>query len=219
MIQIQRRRARRICGWLVLAIAPVCAQAPAQFSGVLLEYDPAVEAGEFCVRGPDSEVIRFRFDVHTRVDRAGVNSSFALLRTGEPVEVKSDSIPDSPLRYAVLVTAVEPVAPPRIVRPARIPTLTRFSAPADPLFPRGTLTFSGVVSFLGDGRLILRTRSGSDETILLRRDTRYLAGGGIAASSDVKANMRVFVRAGKDLFGHTEAYQVMWGDFLEPRQP
>lgn len=204
----------------MLTALPVCGQAPAQLRGVLLDYDAGVAAGEFCVRGPDSEVFRFRFDARTRVERASLLSSFTLLRAGEIVDVKSEAVAGSPLRYAVSVEAVAPVAPPRIVRPTRSATTAPngFPLPSDPLFPRGDLTFSGVVSFTDKTRLILHTRAGAEETILLRRDTRYLSGGGIASSSDVKANMRVFVRAGKDLFGHTEAYQVMWGDFLEPRE-
>jgi hypothetical protein len=118
------------------------------------------------------------------------------------------------LRYAHWVHAT-PIAPaPRIAPRPR----TRTTAAIEPLFSRGDLTFSGVVSYLSDNRLVLRTRDLGDQTILLRRDTRYLASGDIAKGSDLKANMRVFVRAGKDLFGHTEAYQVMWGGFLEPRE-
>lgn len=205
---------------LICAAAPFYAQAPAQLRGVLLEYDAGVQAGEFSIRGPESEVFRFRFDARTSVERASLPSSFPLLRTGEIVEVKSEPVSGSPLRYAVSVAAVAPIAPPRIVRPTRASAAAPngFPLPSDPLFPRGDLTFSGVVSFFDNTRLILRTRAGADETILLRRDTRYLSGGGIASSSDVKANMRVFIRAGKDLFGHTEAYQVMWGGFLEPRE-
>jgi len=46
---------------------------------------------------------------------------------------------------------------------------------------------------------------------LLRRDTRFVAGGETVAPADLKINMRVFVRGGKDVFGHVEAYQVVWG--------
>lgn len=207
-----------ICGWLAFAIAPVRGQT-AELRGTLLEYDSGVAAGEFAIRGPDSEVFRFRFDALTKVERASMPSSLTMLRSGETVEVKSDAIAGSPLRYASSIRAVEAIAPPRIVRPAMKLTAgpSGFPLPSDPLFPRGDLTFSGVVGFFDGSRLILRTRAGQEQIILLRRDTRYLASGGIAHSTDVKANMRVFVRAGKDLFGHTEAYQVMWGGFLEPR--
>jgi hypothetical protein len=37
-------------------------------------------------------------------------------------------------------------------------------------------------------------------------------------AADLKTNMRVFIRAGKDVFGHVEAYQVIWGGILLPHQ-
>jgi hypothetical protein len=181
--------------------------------GVFLEADPRVDAGEFCVRGPGSEVFRYRFDAKTRVERGGLATTISLLHPGEPVEVASSPIPDSPLRYAASVLATDPLPAPRIAPHPRTRTIV---APIEPQLQRGELTFSGVVSFLTDGRLILRTRDAGEETILLRRDTRFLASGNIVRGSDLKANMRVFVRAGKDLFGHIEAYQVMWGGILQP---
>jgi hypothetical protein len=180
---------------------------------VFLEGDPRVETGEFCVRGSGSEVFRYRFDAKTRVERGGLATTISLLHPGEQVEIASSPIPDSPLRYAVSVLATDPLPAPRI---APRPHTRTIGTPIEPQYRRGELTFSGVVSFLADGRLILRTRESGEETILLRQDTRFLASGNIVRGSDLKANMRVFVRAGKDLFGHTEAYQVMWGGFLQP---
>ena len=36
-------------------------------------------------------------------------------------------------------------------------------------------------------------------------------------AATLKPNMRVFVRAGKDLYDQVEAYQVIWGTILDPR--
>jgi hypothetical protein len=36
-------------------------------------------------------------------------------------------------------------------------------------------------------------------------------------ADSLKPNMRVFVRAGKDLYNEVEAYQVIWGTILSPR--
>ena len=184
--------------------------------GAFLEGDVRVEAGEFSVRVPGNEVLRYRFDAKTRVTRGGLATTISLLRSGEPVEVESSLIPESPLRYASSVLASDPLPTPRI---ASRPRTRALGSPIEPLFQRGELTFSGVVSYLADGRLILHTKNLGEQTILLRQDTRFLASGDIVGSSDLKANMRVFVRAGKDLFGHTEAYQVMWGGFLQPHAP
>jgi hypothetical protein len=64
---------------------------------------------------------------------------------------------------------------------------------------------------------VLHTRGGGDQTILLRQDTRYLQDGEMVGSSELKPNMRVFIRAGKTLYNEVEAYQVIWGEILEPR--
>jgi Domain of unknown function (DUF5666) len=208
------------CGIVLLISAVAWAQVPPPAApllrGAFLEGDARVEAGEFSVRGPGNEVVRYRFDAKTRVERGGLATSISLLSPGEQVEVESGPIPDSPLRYARSVLAINALP---VQRAAPHPRARPIGSPLDPQFPRGELTFSGVVLFLADGRLILRTQNAGEQTILLRQDTRYLAGGDIVKGSDLKANMRVFVRAGKDLFGHTEAYQVMWGGFLQPHIP
>ena len=199
-----------------LAFAQVNPPQASLLRGTLVERDSGIEGGEFSVRGPESEVVRYRFDSKTRVVLNDFASSIPQLRPGEEVEVQSEAIVDSPLRYARAVHGTSLAPPPRTaVRPVGRLSAAQVAS-IDPLFPRGDLTFSGVVSFLNDGQLVLRTRDVGEQTILLRRDTRYLASGNIVHGSDLKANMRVFVRAGKDLFGHTEAYQVMWGGFLQP---
>jgi hypothetical protein len=208
------------CGIILLTSAGVWAQVPTSqaqiLRGAFLEGDARVEAGEFSIRVPGNEVLRYRFDAKTRVTRGGLATTFSLLRPGEPVEVDSSPIPESPLRYANSILTSDPLPTPRSAPRPRMRTM---GSPSEPQFQRGELTFSGVVAYLADGRLILHTRNSGEQTILLRQDTRFLAGGDIVGSSDLKANMRVFVRAGKDLFGHTEAYQVMWGGFLQPHLP
>ena len=66
-------------------------------------------------------------------------------------------------------------------------------------------------------RVVLHTREAGDLSILLRQDTRYLADGQLVDAESLKPNMRVFVRAGKDLYNEVEAYQVIWGKILNPR--
>jgi len=64
---------------------------------------------------------------------------------------------------------------------------------------------------------VLHTREGGEQSLLLRKDTRYVENGEIVEAGNLKLNMRVFVRAGKDLYDQLEAYQVIWGSILEPR--
>jgi hypothetical protein len=207
---------------VLLVLAPISmAQIPLQnaalLRGVLLERDAETDGGEFSVRAAGNQVVRYRFDAKTFVEREERLIDVPRLRPGEKVEVVSDPLTGSLLRYARTIHVIDPAPPPRAAtRPgARLdPALTPSLTPS--LFPRGDMTFAGVVSRLSDGRLVLRTRNAGEQTLLLRQDTRFVADGETVAAADLKTNMRVFVRAGKDVFGHVEAYQVVWGGILLP---
>jgi hypothetical protein len=67
--------------------------------------------------------------------------------------------------------------------------------------------------------MVLHTRLEGQKTILLRGDTRYLEGGTPADPADLKPNTRVFIRAGRNLEDQIEAYQIVWGQILEPTPP
>ena len=79
--------------------------------------------------------------------------------------------------------------------------------------PRGDRTVSGVVIRCDARSVTLRTRDG-EQTLLLRKDTRYLGDGAQQDAGALAVNTRVFVRAGRNLEGGVEAYQVMWGEIL-----
>ncbi len=85
------------------------------------------------------------------------------------------------------------------------------------LLNRGNLLVTGVISRVEDGALVLRTRERGEQTFHVRSDTKYLERGARAQASDVKPDMLVFVRAGRDIFGAPEVYEVAWGTILEPR--
>ncbi len=129
------------------------------------------------------------------------------LRPGDQVEVLSDLLGNSPIRYARTIHVIDPTPP----RPRPKPR----SEIADAL-PKGDLTFSGVVARITDRSLVLRTRDAAEQTILIRRDTRFLSDGEPVPSTGLKPNMRVFVRGGNDEDGRVEAYQVVWGKILLP---
>jgi hypothetical protein len=42
--------------------------------------------------------------------------------------------------------------------------------------------------------------------------------GDTVEAADLRPNMRVFVRAGRNIYQQVEAYQVIWGKILEPRR-
>jgi hypothetical protein len=216
----------------LISAAQIQPQNAAVLRGVLLECDAQTDGGEFSVRAAGNQVVRYRFDAKTYVEREERLIDVPRLRPGENVEVLSDSLSGSLLRYAHTIRVIDPAPPPRAAtrpgsrvetslgsarNPARGPAVTSgLGLSPEPLFPRGDMTFSGVVSRLSDGRLVLRTRKAGEQIFLLRQDTRFVADGEKVPAADLKTNMRVFVRAGKDVFGHVEAYQVVWGGILLP---
>lgn len=205
------------CAAMAAQAQPTALPAPLPTTrGVVLERDTQIGGGEFSIRIDSYEVLRYRFDAHTRVERDSYPITVAALRPGEQVEVSSDAVAGSLVRYAraVRVLVDLPQQAHRLHRGS-----TDFSglyAASDPLFARGDLSVSGVVARVQAGRLVLHTRDG-ERTILLRDDTRYLENGEVATAAELRPNMHVFVRAGRNLYDEVEGYQVVWGSILEPK--
>jgi hypothetical protein len=196
------------------------AQSPASpvVRGVLLERDPQTATGEFSVRGEDSQVFRYHFDAATYVERDQQSIDVARLRTGETVEVVSGEGPATSLRYARTVRVIEDPPPVHTISLRPAPGgAGSYRMPVERLLPASMLSFSGVIFRLNGERLALHTHQAGDQTILLRQDTRYLQDGESVQANQLQRNMRVFVRAGRNLYDELEAYQVVWGHILMPR--
>jgi hypothetical protein len=73
--------------------------------------------------------------------------------------------------------------------------------------PQGYLTYSGLVAKRENSKITFKTRAGP-LTLLLHSNTRYTD----AAAPLV--NKHVYVRAGRNVQGQLEAYQVIWGEIL-----
>jgi hypothetical protein len=106
-------------------------------------------------------------------------------------------------------------------RTARLPApaavrLRPLRSPTESFAPRGALTFSGTVVSLAPESFLLRTRRDGERVILRRDDTRYFEDGAQVESGKLAPNTRVFVRAGNNGDEEIEAYQVVWGEILEP---
>ncbi|HEV3199755.1 MAG TPA: hypothetical protein VGZ73_17750 [Bryobacteraceae bacterium] len=196
-----------------IGVAQTASPPPALLRGVLLERDTPTSSGEFSVRAADNQVFRYQFDAKTYVEREKQMIDVAHLQLGEKVEVLSDTVSGSVLRYARTIHVVQDAPPPRSLtgRLRAYRTATERSVPA------GNLTYAGVVFHVTGERLVLHTREGGDQSILLRKDTRFLENGETVEAANLKPNMRVFVRAGKDLYDQVEAYQVIWGSILDPK--
>jgi hypothetical protein len=203
----------RACWLLLLTPLIAGAQFPApEQAGVLLERDSNADSGEFAIRAPDHQVYRYQFDAKTLVERDTLSGGMGHLRLGDRVTVESDPVPGSLLRYAHRIQVSN--SPPLMTLPD-----SRLRSPGFPLLdlsPRtGNLTFAGVVARLNGESLVLRTRGG-EQTLLIRRDTRYVDNGDTVEAARLRPNMRVFIRAGRNLYEQIEAYQVIWGSILDP---
>jgi hypothetical protein len=205
-------------GIVLLAAGLAAAQQTAPVGivrGTLIERDET-QSGELIVRLRDNHVYSFQFDERTYVEKEKKPATVAALATGDALEILSDTGRNPRQRYArtVKVVTEEPPAPPYRVR-LRRPPLEEHSM-LDNLFPRGNLTFAGIVASVGRNSLLLRTRNRTETRILLRPDTRYLRDGAPVDAGGLAVNTRVFVRAGTTIYDEVEAFQVIWGDILKP---
>lgn len=202
---------------LLVAASALAAQdgtPPAIVRGNLLECDTAPGAGEFSVRTGAHQVFRFRYDAKTYFEREGALGSAAKLVKGDLVEVVADRVAQPALRYARTVHVLDREPPRRT--PVSQGRYRAYRGTYEPVLPIGDLTLAGVVARVGDGSLLLRTRKDGEKTVRLRQDTRYLESGREVAASALRADTLVFVRGSRNFDDEFEAYQVIWGEILEP---
>lgn len=204
-----------------LVLGAGCAQAqengPSGFlRGELMGWSGTARAGQFTFRVSQDHVYFCSYDEKTYMERENQRISMAGAEKGDRVEVVSDQKQGSSLCYARTIHILEP--PRAYVVPGVRPGLRKASV-TTPLFPRmGDLTLTGAVLRVTPDALWLRLRSGEQKTIRLRPDTRYLTEGQTADPESLRVNTVVFVRAGKTIENQVEAYQVVWGDILQPMQ-
>ncbi len=189
--------------------------------GELLEWDGTPGAGAIVMRDDDNRVYRCSFDAKTYMEAGKEHAPITSLRPGDRLEVLADRDASSNACYIRMVHLMPPKPIGLRQRPYRTPlrksTLSSLNYQFESLYPRGNLTFSGVVVRINPERLILRTNGDARETIYLRDDTRYSRAGLKVNSSELRVNSRVFVRAGRNFDDQIEAYQVVWGEILQPR--
>jgi len=180
--------------------------------GELLQWDPA---GSFHLSSRTRQVIGCRFDADTYFVRDGKRIPVEEVRAGNIIEAIVDRRGEPGQCRAVTVYVLASIR-------VDLPTEYRRALNAqrhllDHIFPRGRLTFAGVVLQAGPDHLVLKTRAEGKKTLRLREDTRYTFDGAPADASMLEVNARVFVRAGEGIDGKLEAYQIIRGQILTPR--
>jgi hypothetical protein len=148
------------------------------------------------------------FDKHTYMERDGQRVFAGALKADEPVEIITD------IRGTACYTRTLRFIP----STARLTTVRPYRSSIDHIYPRGNLTFAGVVRRFNPQILVLRTRDDAEKIVLLREDTRYLDSGIPVDFSRLAVNTRVFIRGGKNFENDLEAYQVIWGEIPGPKR-
>lgn len=191
---------------LLASAVAIHAQSPMP-AGVVRGNLAAVAPGELIIRSAGA-LRSCRFDERTYFERGYHRIDARGLAAGDPIEVVADRSPGAPDCYARTVQVV--MAHPLLSTPGVRPPLRIGPSPTEAFAPRGDFTFGGLVASRAAGRLTVKTRAGEIH-VRLRPDTRYLGNGLSVDSVDLRVNTHVFVRAGRDLDGFLEAYQVIWG--------
>jgi hypothetical protein len=83
--------------------------------------------------------------------------------------------------------------------------------------PRGSLVLTGLVRSVSGGWLELRTRQEGTMRLRLRPDTAFVSEGQEVGLEGLERQTAVSVRAGYDLSGELEVFQVSWGGIVQPQ--
>jgi hypothetical protein len=198
-------------------LSPVMSQENAPVGivrGDLVEWDGDKVQGDILVRTPPDRIYTCHFDGFTYLERDGQRIGLSALKAGDRLELVTDRKPGSQRCYARTVRVVDKTPAP--VNPGYRVNMRRNTI-IDQLYPRGNLTFSGVIIRMNPHMIVLRTRTPGETTVLLRQDTRYMDSGLPAEVSMLAVNTRVSIRGGRNLDNELEAYQVIWGEIEGPK--
>lgn len=189
---------------------------PGFFKGDLVSWSGTAESGKFIFRTTADRVYSCSYNDKTYIERDHRRITFQDSEKGDLLEVLSDYGNASMPCYARLIGVFDPQRAeltPRVRPRTKAPT-----RPIEPFGPRGNMTLSGLVLRVTSSTLTLKSRTGSQQTIRLRPDTRYSADGQTAEAANLHPNTVVFVRCGRNLDDEVEAFQVVWGEILQPGQ-
>jgi len=163
----------------------------------------SVVGGQLTLRDSPNIYYTCRFDPRTYFEREHKMTTAAALQPGDPVEVLADRKPGLGC-YARTVQVVYRAAARR---------RSDVEDPTEDFAPRGGFAFGGRVIARETGNLTVRTRAG-DIHLTLHPNTRFVDGGLRVPPATLQVNTHVFIRAGRDIDGFLEAFQVVWGAII-----
>jgi hypothetical protein len=211
---------KQVMRWWTIAVLVTSGSMSAQLTmpvgivrGAVVGWNGSSKSGELAVRGSADTIFSCLYDARTYIERDHQTIAMTALAAGDPVEVLADHKPGSPACYTRIVYVTR--NPSRLFETQRS-RLRPVSSSTESLVARGTLTFGGVVMRTGFSRMTIKMRTG-EVTVVLRPDTRYVCDGFRVDASTPLVNKHIFLRAGHDLDGGLEAYQVFWSDTMTPK--
>ena len=170
--------------------------------------------GTLDVKTASGTVYQCDFDNGSLIERDNLPIPPASMVKGDPIELVADRKRDR--CYARIIRVLKTGSGVPSVNASR--AKWRFSMNAiDHIYPRGNLTFSGVILRMTPTMLVLRTRTEREKVINLREDTRYLDSGLPGELGGLSVNTRVFIRGSKTFEDTLEAHQVIWGEIEGPK--
>jgi len=197
---------------LVLALAPIgtAAEMPSGiFHGKLTGLEGTSAAGQIDATDSTGAAFFCGDDARSYIELNKTRVAATKLQTGDPLEVVADRKPGMRACYARIVHVVTLASARRpseaSARPVRV---------SEFLPQRGDRSYAGVVVQLEAAQMTLKTRDG-ERSLVLRPDTRFLADGVRVNATDVPRNVHVSVRAGRNVYGQIEAFQVVWGEIVK----
>jgi hypothetical protein len=181
--------------------------------GELLEWNVRGLSGDLLVDAEEGpRRWRCRVTTDTFLSRASIRIHPAGVRVGDTLEIVAEGVPSSCVARTVYIRPPDP----RLARKRIALSMSRSAL--DTLWPRGLLTFTGMVNRVEGNRLYLQTRKFGSKSFALRDDTIFSHAGRNVEPSDLGQQTRVFVRANRTYEGDLEVYHVVWGDILLPRR-
>ena len=181
------------------------------FRGKLAAIEGSATSGQLSAQDPAGAAYSCDYDARSYFELDKTRVSVTRLAPGDSIEVLADRKPGTRNCYARIVHLQAVVLSRRTA-----PTPARPVRASDFLPQRGDRTFAGIVLRREGSWLTLKTRAG-ERTLLIRSDTRFLNEGAKLDATALPVNTHVFVRAGRNSSGEMEAFQVMWGELVNPR--
>jgi len=174
--------------------------------GVVSGYISDIQPASFLLKTVTNKEFRCTYDHRTWFEQSRVRVSPSSFQPTDLVEIVADRrLIDGRPCYVRTVRLAD--LNPKETSRMRI----TYRPVTESIFPRGEYQWAGTVNEITPDKLVLRTRTEGYKTVLLRRDTRFMEDGVVSERARLQPNTKISIRAGRNLSGEVEVYQIIWG--------